>query len=292
MNDILDKWEHLKDKRIKIFTRSFSLELYKLSHRLYQELGIETVRLTDQMADGYFYTILTYQECDIAINIDEDAFLIDPQTMLSLADWVIGEGYANAGCPDGGVGCPRVGNPIVTNPFFNIFNLELIRSKYDLSAIKSFNYDDHKKEMIAAFPNISFTRGYDFEKIDYEPYYPFFLWLAYNFKTYYLNSQIHPDGLSTILYGREGQPFLLHSWFARFYKVTKDQTLRIDALIDEAYCTRHIQRVAFNTKELLGFKLDLLKRWSIKIPMRVMNWPNKWVKWYKRWKRNKNTASI
>lgn len=93
-----------KKIRIKIFTRSFSLELYSLSRTLYEGLEIPIVRLTDKSADGYFFSILKDTECDVAINIDEDAFVVNPQAMLDLVEFVVIHGYANAGCPDGGGG--------------------------------------------------------------------------------------------------------------------------------------------------------------------------------------------
>ena len=69
--------------RIKIFTRSFDLRLYRLSKGLFCDWKdaegnpIPCVRLTDQTADGYFYTMLRDTECDVAINVDEDGCKID-----------------------------------------------------------------------------------------------------------------------------------------------------------------------------------------------------------------------
>lgn len=285
MSTPLNAYPHLKDLRVKIFTRSFSFELYRYAQGLFSGLGIPVVRLTDQMADGYFYTMLQDTTCDVAINIDEDAFLSDPQAMLSLADEVIGQGYANAGVSDADQGCPRIGNPLVTNPFFNVLNLSLIRTKFSLDALKAFSYDRVKQQMIDAFPSHVKLQKHDFQNIDYEPYYTFFLWLAYNFRTCYLPATRHVDGTSTIVYDTLGRPFLLHSWFARFYKMTEAQTIRIDSLIDEAYRCRGIMRPVFTPRDYRTFKYDLLKRWLIKIPMRIMNWPNKWAKWYRRWRR-------
>ena len=115
--------------RIKFFCRSFDLRLYLLSKGLYESLGYECVRLTDQSADGYFYTMLKDNSCDIAINVDEDCFITNPDAVFSLVEYVIENGIANAGCPDGGGAVPRGANPIVTNPFFNIL--------YDLYSLKA-----------------------------------------------------------------------------------------------------------------------------------------------------------
>lgn len=272
--------------RIKIFTRSFDLKLYRYSKGLFDSLGIPVVRLTDQSADGYFYTILKDEECDVAINIDEDAFLTDPQAMLRLADYVVENGYANAGCPDGGGFCPRVANPIVTNPFFNILNLKLIRTAFSRKAVKEFNYLEHKDEMISRFPAERLETKYNFDRNEQEPYYPFFLWLAYSFKTLYLPSARHADGTSTILMDPQGNPICMHSWYARFY-TTPDwavrffepnrgmQKARIDALIDEAYAIRSIRRPVFGFSDRLSFLGNKIIRWVIKVPQRISRWPYK-----------------
>lgn len=72
-----------KNLKIKIFCRSFDLRLYTLSEGLYETMGFPCVRLTDQSADGYFFTMLKDTECDIAINVDEDCFVCDPEAILN-----------------------------------------------------------------------------------------------------------------------------------------------------------------------------------------------------------------
>ena len=273
-------------ERIKIFTRSFDLRLYLNSKGLFDKLGVPVVRLTDQSADGYFHTMLKDTECDIAVNIDEDAFLTDPDAMFRLIDYVVENGYANAGCPDGGGFCPRAANPIVTNPFFNILNLKLIRTRYDRKAIRDFNYKEHKEEMIKHFPNERLETKYDFDRTEQEPYYPFFLWLAYNFRTLYLPSQRHEDGMTTILKDLEGHTLCLHTWFARFYTTPTwlvrfvdskrgIQKKRIDAVIDQAYSIRGMERPSFRLTDRLSFIVNKIIRWIIKVPQRISRWPYK-----------------
>jgi hypothetical protein len=284
----------LNGVRLKIFTRSFDLQLYSYARELFRCFDVPIVRLTDQTADGYFYTMLKDTECDIAINIDEDAFVVNPQAMLDLVEFVVIHGYANAGCPDGGGGCPRSGNPIVTNPFFNVLNLKLIRSKFSKEAVKQFDYKSVVKEMEDKFPKEILFSGHNFNRTDYEPYYPFFFWLAYNFKTLYLVGEKHLDGISTILHAPDGRIICMHSWLARFYNVPgffvkywqKDagkQKQRIDSLIDEVYGLRGFQRPHLTRCNHLQFVFDELLRLSIKIPQRIMGWPRKWAKWYRRW---------
>ena len=125
---------NLQDYRIKIFTRSMNYELYCYSQHLIT-LPFERIRLTNTTADGYLYKIMEWDDCDIAINIDEDAFVLDEKIILDLVEYVIDNDYANAGMADGCEVSIRRQNPIVTNPFFNVFNLKLIRTKYNKTAI-------------------------------------------------------------------------------------------------------------------------------------------------------------
>lgn len=262
--------------KIKIFARSFSPELYTLSKTLYPK-GVETVRLTDRSADGYFYAMLRDTECDIAINIDEDAFVCDPGAVMDLAQRVWEEGWANAGTSDCGPGCPRSHNPIVTNPFFNILNLKLIREKYvGPGQIRAFDYHPVKEQMKAVFlEQVSEPLNGNFDIYDFEPYYSFFLWLAYNFKTLYLPSRRHRDGLSTILSDGAGHDLCLHSWMARKYKVQMDQTFRINSLIDEAYSIRGVNRPTFSRGRQLCFALEMGFGYVKKAFIRIARWPGK-----------------
>lgn len=261
---------------IKIYTRSFSPELYKFSKALYPE-GVEAVRMTDRTADGYFYAMLRDTDCDIAINIDEDAYVSDPEAVMVLAQRVYEEGWANAGTSDCGPGCPRSHNPIVTNPFFNILNLKLIREKYmGPGQIRAFDYQPVKKQMKAAFKSqVSATLTGDFGIYDFEPYYSFYLWLAYNFKTLYLPAERHPDGLSTILYDGSGRELCRHSWMARKYKVDPAQTRRITTLIDEVYTSRGLKRAAITRCERVAFAIELAFGYIKKAFIRISRWPGK-----------------
>ena len=248
--------------RIKIYTRSFDLKLYRLSATLHEGIDcVQVVRLTDRTADGYFYTMLKDEDCDIAINIDEDAFITDPQAVNDLVRLMIEEGYANIGCSDAGSGLPRSGNPKVTNPFFNILNLRLIRSKFNMTDVRAYTED-------------------------YEPYYPFFLWMADNFKTLYLPAHKHPDGISTILFDLQDRCICMHSWYARFYsmpdfivrRIQKDQGMqkaRIDALISQAYGIRRMALPEFDAGDKAAFITNKVIRWMIKVPQRISRWPGK-----------------
>ena len=274
--------------RIKIFCRSFDLRLYRLSKGLYESWGFPCVRLTDQTADGYLRTMLKDTDCDIAINVDEDCFVTSKQAVLNLVGYVIANGIANAGCPDGGGKLPRIFNPLVTNPFFNIFNLNLLREQYSLQAEKTFDYSAHKQQMIDAYPKqlLVADRPYDFDVTDHEPYYPFFLWQAYHTKTLYLPCERHADRWTTILYNHQGEEMCRHTWFARFYSVPSwtvryfqpdagKQKLRIDNVIRESYDMAEIELPVFTFWDECAFLWNKVVRWIIKVPQRIAGWPKK-----------------
>ncbi len=252
--------------RIKIFTRSFDLRLYRLAKGLFCDWKdaegnpIPCVRLTDQTADGYFLTMLRDCDCDVAINIDEDAFIVNPGAVLTLVDTLLVGGYANIGCSDGDEATTGR-DPIVTNPFFNVFNLALIRTR--------FNRNDLKKRLD-----------------DAEPYYPFFHWLAATFPTLYLPARRHPDGITTVALDPQQRPICLHTWFSRFYSMPAwivrriepsqgTQKQRIDAVIQEAYALRGKPLPVFGPADRLAFAGNKVLRWLIKVPQRISRWPYK-----------------
>lgn len=252
--------------RIKIFTRSFDLRLYRLAKGLFSGLHdaegrpIPCVRLTDQSADGYFYTMLRDTDCDVAVNVDEDAFLTDPQAVLDLVDTLLEGGYANIGCSDGDEATTGR-DPVVTNPFFNVFNLALIRTKFDRKTL---------------------VRQWD----DAEPYYPFFRWMAATFPTLYLPAVRHSDGITTRALDPKGRTVCLHTWFSRFYSMPSwmvrrvepsqgRQKARIDAIIREAYVLREKEVPRFGFADRIAFKADKFIRWMVKVPQRISRWPYK-----------------
>ena len=277
---------------IKFFCRSFDLRLYEQSRRLYEQAGYECVRLTDCSADGYLYSILKHTDCDIAVNVDEDCFLTDLDAVFRLVDYVLAHGYVNAGCPDGGGGA-RYANPIVTNPFFNVLNLRMIRQQGTVADIKrkvaQFDYQKNKQAMSEAYPQELLQQKYNFSATDIEPYYPFLLWLAFSLPTLYLHSERHSDGVSTVLYNHLGERICLHTWYARFYSVPSfivkhfqpnagKQQKRIDAVIAEAYSIREMKPYDAGRHAAVRYAADKTVRWLIKIPQRIYGWRRKIIK--------------
>ena len=214
--------------RIKIYTRSMNLALYNRAMHLLN-LPYTKVRLTNTTADGYLYQLIQDEEADIIINVDEDAFVFDRKRLEMLVEYVIENNYINCGMPDGGVVHLRHLNPLVTNPYFNILNVKEIRKRICSSDINE--YSTHKDSYMENYPVHILKLSYEF--VNYEPYYPFFVWLSQNFKTLYLNAETHSDGLSTILQDQNNEPFLIHTWYSRFYNVDIIHTKRINNAFHE-----------------------------------------------------------
>lgn len=219
---------NLDKYRIKIYTRSMNKALYDRA-MFFIDLPYPKVRLENTTADGYIYQLIEDTTADIIINIDEDAFVSDLNALKNLLQYVVENEYVNCGMPDGGVVHLRRANPLVTNPYFNILNVAEIRKKISLKEIESFPY--HKDEYMKNFP-VHLLKG-RFEFVDNEPYCRFFVWLSQNYKTLYLDSYNHPDGESTVLLNHEGIPFLIHTWYSRFYGSDYKHTKRIDNVVSE-----------------------------------------------------------
>ena len=214
-------------KRIKIYTRSMNDVLYHKAMALCN-LPYEKVRLMGTSADGYLYQLVQDDDVDWVINFDEDAFVCDLEAMKRLIDYCIENGYVNCGMPDGGVVHLRDGNPLVTNPYFNILYTKALREQFNIANLKET--PDRNR-----FTQTELLVGpHDFEATDVEPYYPFFIWTSNHCKTLYLKATNHPDGESTVLYNHLGEPFLIHTWYSRFYNRDHFHTRRIDSAFTEA----------------------------------------------------------
>jgi len=217
---------NLHDYKVKIVTRSMCDDLYHISQSSIF-LPFERIRLELKTAEGYLYEILQ-SDADYIINIDEDAFIIDNCILEELVEYCIINEIDVCGFPDGGVLPIRMHNPLVANPFFNIFHTKKIKNYFSYRVIHS--YCEHKKEYEKNTPFHLIRSPYSYDC--FEPYYPFFIWLSQNFIVLYLNGETHEDGISTILKDHNGNPFLIHTWYAREYRKNEYHTNRINRIID------------------------------------------------------------
>ena len=216
--------------RVKIYTRSMNPTLHARAMQ-FIDLPYPKVRLTDTTADGYLYQVIADTEADYVINIDEDAFVTDSARLQALLEHVIEHGDANVGMPDGGIVKMRRFNPLVTNPFFTIMNTSKLRGTFTPESIEAFDPTDPR--FFEGFPRQMLKTEWDLHP-SYEPFYKFYVWLSQNFPTLYLDAREHSDGETTELLDHEGQPFLLHTWYSRWYGKDFEHTDRINAVIAEA----------------------------------------------------------
>lgn len=243
-------------------TRSMNYRLYCASKYLFSEIGIKNRRLLFKTADQYIYDALK-TSVDFVINIDEDAFLLNPQALQGLLNYMCHNEIACCGIPDGGVAC-RGHNPFVMNAFFNIFNVKLIRQhlkehgyKDIEQAVSDFDYVLHKEQMWAKFPKqlITLSRAH-IDETTFEPYYPFFLWLAGTYPVLYLRSDVWRDNLSTLLYDHMEQPLLIHTWYSREYNRNSYHTSRINAVIEYASEQQRLPLFEMSTIQQIQYKIE------------------------------------
>ena len=216
-----------KTERIKIYTRSMNRVLYHKSMALCT-LPYPKERLVGTTADGYLLQVINDPEADWAVNIDEDAFISDIEALKRLLDYCQQNGYENCGMPDGGVVHLRDANPLVTNPYFNIFNTKALREK-----ISSLDLNEQPREECFTQREL-LVDDHNFGNVGEEPYYPLLIWMGNHCRTLYLNATTHPDGESTVLQNHLGEPFLIHTWYSRCYNNDRFHTRRINRAFKEA----------------------------------------------------------
>lgn len=220
-------------ERVVIATRSMDDSLYTLSQEFLDFGRAEPTslrpharhRLMGTDACGYLRELLAI-EARWVINLDEDAFVLDPQGLLEMIAQMQREGYAACGMPDGGVVPVRRHHPLACNTFFNVFDLGRVRPVWQ-----------HWEKMLAAeSPQDADSRVAPFARRTprefdrFEPYYPaFFSLLNAGERILYLDAETWDDGISTLLKAPDGNPLLLHCWYARLWRhdpATRDRYAR------------------------------------------------------------------
>lgn len=101
----------------------------------------------------------------------------------------------------------------------------------DLEAIERAPLDN--PEAMASFPAAMLREPWR-QGDEIEPYYRFFLWLATQGSTLYLDASTHADGVTSVIKDHRGEPLALHTWFSREFGRSRQQTNRILAVIEEA----------------------------------------------------------
>jgi len=258
--------ELLGKYRIKVYTRSMNDLLYKKAMS-FLDLPYPKLRLVNTTAVGYLYQLIQDEEADIVINIDEDAFVYDTTILTNLVQYVIENGYANCGMPDGGVVHLRHFNPLVTNPFFNVFNTKLLRTK--INEYDEQDYNVHKDSFIDKCP-VEMVKG-AYEYVYFEPYYPLLIWINQNFRTLYLNANTHKDGLTTILEDHNARPFLMHTWYSRMYGSDIEHTTRINRIITECANLAN-KKVIFSFGEKIDLYANVWRKLFVRQAKRIIKY--------------------
>ncbi len=216
-------------RKIVVATRSMSAELYRLSGEFLTFDGpgpAHRVRVTDAGSLEYFRH-LAGLDADWVVNLDEDAFLLDPAGLLALIDHMEAGGYAACGVPDGGAVSIRVHNPAACNAFFNVFDLRRCRAAWaDWDRVAALRHAPEYERALAPFGP---TAPFAFD--DFEPYYGvFFALLGAGERVLRLGAETWRDGTSTLVRGPNG-PLVLHAWYAREWGRDPETRARYEAVI-------------------------------------------------------------
>ncbi len=202
-----------ENKTIAFATRSMNRRLFELCNSLLGQNDCEHYRIEGTEADEYFYKLLTLDE-DWIVNIDEDAFVTNPERLFSMLNFMEENNYVCSGMPDGGVCSHRFHNPVVPNAFFNIINIAAIRDEFSLIEARPLV---HTSEYEKTLPRELLRTKYEYD--NFEPYYPFFYWLLKREKKILYQDALdwNRDTTSTVLLDQEKKPLLIHCWYSRVF---------------------------------------------------------------------------
>lgn len=154
-------------------TRSMNDEMYNMMLSLCPG-DWEFHRVKKSSAFGYIDYILNGEfKTKWVLNLDEDCFLIDYTRIYELIEFMEKGNYDYCGVQDGGSIPVRIHNPLVSNPFFNLFNLEKIspleKDYYD----KNYSVEEMKEKYSDKIRFLQSTYKFD----NFEPFYSEFFWM-------------------------------------------------------------------------------------------------------------------
>jgi hypothetical protein len=193
-------------------------------------------------ANHMFHDLLQI-DADWLICVDEDAFAFAPKRIQSLLEYMQAGNFVVCGVPDGGVIEHRVHNPVACNCFFTILNRKFVVETADRDLnILATSWDESYRRYAAPFVG---AEGKQFSYDYFEPYYGFFFWCCkQHLRILYLDAAAwdgEPERCSTLLKDHTGQPFLLHTWYAREY-IGSHQG-RIDRAMQHALKLRELDKM-------------------------------------------------
>jgi GT2 family glycosyltransferase/tetratricopeptide (TPR) repeat protein/SAM-dependent methyltransferase len=211
--------------RIVLASRSMNEELLRLSGEFLAPTRLERHAVTGADSTDYFRA-LRGLDADWVINVDEDAFLLQPCRLLDLVAHMEAGGYAACGMPDGGVVPIRYHNPVACNAFFNVFDLRRVRPAWeDWQRVLRAG---HRPEYERLVPPFATRTAYAFD--EFQRYYcVFFALLEAGERILYLDADEWRDGVSTLLKDPAGEPLLLHCWYSRLWPTSRQTRRRYRA---------------------------------------------------------------
>lgn len=217
-----------------IVTRQRNAQLYTMMRQRFSGYGDACLALPKynrvKGAIDYLHRICEFPGW--IVNCDEDCFVTKRDYIADLIGYMDAYQYDYCGMPDGGVQYHRSNSWANMNPFFNIFNMDVIRPVYQQWARRDI--DQFQYVPAPTPPGLTFPYAHNYN----EPFASFFYWLHAHFRPLYLQASTHRDGISTILHSPLGDvPLVYHAWYSRYYPKDAVHTPRIDALYAEVCLT-------------------------------------------------------
>lgn len=211
--DLFERTKHFFPKNIKIFAIDGTSSFY----------GIKSM--------VFFMKKLKKHNIEWLIMADEDVIFTNPEKVFDLIEYLHTNNYTVSGTSEADRFETWSKHPYVINTFFGILNLKEIYNIYDEKEMlkNQFCIENEFSNKKNWMPNYE----YPINSLA-EPYYCFFLWLLRkDKKTKFLNISrpYKDDVLTTAVHDHNGDAFLSHTWYARFYKTDNFHTSRINKII-------------------------------------------------------------
>ena len=253
--------DFFRDHRVGLATNTLGRQLQGLSRQFWQPI-FPTPQVINGAAGVYglsafrelFHRRLP-EDWDYLIYTDEDNFIVDWDEVQRTFEAFVKGGYGFAGMPDGGVISHRFHNPVAINPFMAFFDVRRVREAIERTADTS---DRFAPDLIGHWPSqlvrvwdgkVAYPRiqvvldegyvPYGTALDNFEPYYSLeFRLLRAGLEPMYLSARDAPemddDGCCTALLGSTGRVMAYHSWFARSYGYDREQTVRINKVVERS----------------------------------------------------------
>jgi hypothetical protein len=178
----------------------------------------------------FMFSKLKNKNIEWIVMADEDVVFQNSQLLFDIIADMSQNNYTVCGLRDGGVINHRSQNPYVINTFFSIINFKQIQKVWNKNEMLKNQYCK-PNEFEDDLSNLKY--GFDVASV-YEPYYCFYFWLRrQNFKFLFLDSKMDEDKISNHVFYKN-QELLIHTWYARSYGINKNQTARIDFILQNS----------------------------------------------------------